>query len=56
MHDRERIPKSIVEKYQDTIFFMVDIYQCLMEVVEPHIIQIIPMGYEVGEQILELYA
>lgn len=35
MHDRERIPKAIVEKYQDTIFFMVDTDQYLMEVIKP---------------------
>lgn len=35
MHDRERIPKIIVKKYKDTICFMVDTDQCLMEEVEP---------------------
>lgn len=55
MHERERIPNSIVQKYQDTICFMVDTDQCLMEVVEPGTSWIMPMGYEVDEQILELY-
>lgn len=56
MHDREMIPKFIVEKYQDSICFMVDINQCLMEAVEPQTIWIMLMGYEVEEKILELYA
>lgn len=56
MHEREMIPKSIVDKHQDTIYFMVDIDQCLMEVVEIRTSWILPMGYEVEEKILELYA
>lgn len=56
MQVRERIPKSVVEKYQDTICFMVEIDQCLMEVVETRTAQIMPMGYEVEEQILEMYS
>lgn len=55
MQARERIPTSIMEKYKDTIFFMVDIDQCLMEAAEPKTIWIMPMGYEVEERILELY-
>lgn len=47
MQSRERIPKEIVEKYEDTICFMVDIDQCLMEVVELKTTWIMPMGYEV---------
>lgn len=34
---------------------MVDTDQCLMEVVEPRIVWIMPMGYKVDEQIHELY-
>lgn len=56
MHERERIPKSILEKYQNTICFMVDTNQYLMEVVDPQISWIMPMRYEVDEKILELYA
>lgn len=55
MQARERIPTSIVEKYNDTIYFMVDIDQCLMELVDPRIVWIMPMGSEVEEHILELY-
>lgn len=56
MHERETIPMSILEKYQDTICFMVNIDECLMKVVEPRTSWIIPIGYEVEEKILELYA
>lgn len=56
MQAREIIHTSIVEKYNDTICFMVDIDQCLMEAVDPIIVWIMPMGYEVEEHILELYA
>jgi len=34
---------------------MVDTDQCLMEEVEPRIVWIMPMGYEVDEKILELH-
>lgn len=56
MHDRERIPKAIIEKYANSICFTVDIDQRLMEVVEPHTSWILPMAYEVDGQVLELYA
>lgn len=35
---------------------MVEVDQCLMEAVKPRTICIMPMGYEVEEQILEMYA
>lgn len=53
MQARERIAKLVVEKYKDTICLMVEIHQCLMEAVEPRIVWIMPMGYEVDSQILE---
>jgi len=56
MHSRERITKSVVEKYKNEIYFMVDTNQFLMEVVEPRIVWIMPMGYEVDEKILDMYA
>jgi len=37
------------------VCFMVDNDQCLMEAVEPRIVWIRPMGYEVDEKILELH-
>lgn len=33
MQSRERITKEIIEKYDDTICFIMEIDQCLMEVV-----------------------
>lgn len=56
MQNRERIPKEIVEKYQDTIHFMVETGQCLMEFVELRTSWIMPMGYEVKGHVLEAYA
>lgn len=53
---KERIPKEIVEKYEKTIFFMVDKDQCQMEVVEPRKIWIMPMAYEVDSIMLEAYS
>lgn len=55
MQRRERIPKEIVEKYEDTICFMVDTHHWLMEVVEPRTTWILPMGYEVEIHILDAY-
>lgn len=56
MQRREIIPKEIVEKYGDTICFMVDTNQCLMEAIEPRTSWILPMGYEVEVHILDAYA
>lgn len=55
MQRRERIIKEIVEMYQDTIFFMVETNQCLIEVIEPRTSWIMPMGYEVEGHVLEAY-
>lgn len=54
--DRERIPKEVVEKYENSIGFMVDKDQCHMEEIEPRTVCILPMGYEVDAQKLEVYA
>lgn len=56
MKMRYRIPKSIVEKYKDTICFMVETDTTCMEAVEPRTKWIHPLGYEVEEPILEAYA
>ena len=40
-----RIPESIVEKYKDNIFFMVETDSTCMEVVEPRTKWIHPLGY-----------
>lgn len=53
---RERIPKEVVEKYVNSICFTVDKDQCHMEAVEPRTAWILPMGYEVDAQTLEVYA
>lgn len=56
MQMRYRIPESIVEKYKDSICFMVETDTTCMEAVEPRIKWIHPLGYEVEEPILEAYA
>lgn len=56
MQGRERIPKDIIEKYENTICFMVDKDQCHMEAVEPRTVWILPMEYEVDEITLDTYA
>lgn len=50
MHERERIPKKMIEKYKDEIIFMVSIDECIIKVVEPRIVWILAMGYEIIEQ------
>lgn len=56
MQMRYKISESIVEKYKDTICFMVEIDTTCMEVVEPRTKWIHPLGYEVEEHVLESYA
>lgn len=56
MQGRERIPKATVENNENTICFMVDKEQCHMEPVEPRIVWILSMGYEVDEITLDAYA
>lgn len=50
------VPNEIVEKYEDSICFMVEIDQCLMEAVESRTSWIMPMGYEVEGHVLDMYA
>ena len=52
---RFRIPPSLVEKYNDDIFFMVETDVTYMEAVEPRLKFIAPMGYEKIEQLIEEY-
>lgn len=47
LRKRERVPKHIVDKYSNEIYFMVKKDKTLMEVVKPRKIWIIEMGYEV---------
>lgn len=56
MKSMVRIPKKIVEKYKDTICFMVNKDECMIEAVQPRIIWIMPMGYEVDVATLDGYA
>lgn len=49
MQMRYMIPKSIVEKYKDSIYFMVETDTTCMEAVEPRTKWIHPLGYEVEE-------
>lgn len=56
MKNRFWIPKSIIDKYKDTIYFMVNNDECMMDVVQPRIIWIMPMGYEVDKDTLYAYA
>lgn len=56
MQRRYRIPISIVEKYKDSISFMVEIDITCMEVVESRTKWIQPLGYKVEEHIIEAYA
>lgn len=55
MQMRYRIPENIVEKYKDTICFMVETDTTCMEAVEPRTKWIHPLGYEVKDPILEAY-
>ena len=45
----------MVEKYKDEICFMVEADITSMEVVEPRVKFIEPMGYEISEEIIEGY-
>lgn len=56
MKNKIRIPKEVVEKYVDTICFMVDKDQYYTEAVEPRTVWIMSMGYGVPVQTLEAYA
>lgn len=47
MKERYRIPENIVEKYEDTICFMVENDCVFFEAVEPRMKWCYPMGYKV---------
>lgn len=53
---RYKILENIVEKYKDTICFMVETNTTCIEEVEPRTKWIYPLAYEVEEPILESYA
>lgn len=43
MHKRERIPTSIVKKFKENIFFLVDTDCCIIQAVQPKTFWIPPM-------------
>lgn len=55
MNDRERICKSLVEKYANDITLLVSTNECIIEVVEPGKIWIEPLGYEIVKDEIERY-
>lgn len=55
MSSRSRIPQSLVEKYKNDICFMADTNFTYIEVVEPRIEFIDPLGYEISEVEIEGY-
>lgn len=56
MKQRERIPQSIVDKYDKQICFVIKRDEIWMEAVKPRPFWVIEMGYEVESNILEYYA
>lgn len=53
---RVRISGDIVKKYEDDIYFIIKVDQCIMEAVEPRQEEVEPMGYEVMYDMLDGYA
>lgn len=54
MKERYRIPEETVEKYKDTIYFMVETDCVCFEVVEPRKKWCYPIGYEVSPEVLTM--
>lgn len=55
MKQRQRISREVVEKYKDTICFMVETDSTCFEVVEPRVKRCPPMGYEVSAKLIIPY-
>lgn len=55
MRARERLPQSIVDKYDKKIYFVIKWDETWMEVVIPRTVWVTEMGYEVDLPILETY-
>ena len=53
MKERLTIPPTLIEKYKEEICFMVKIDFTCMEVVDPRVKFIEPMGYEMSIEVLE---
>lgn len=56
MNQRYIIPPSMVEKYKDDLCFMVETDNTCMEVVEPRVKFIEPIGYEMSAELIKGYA
>lgn len=56
MHQRERIPTGIFQKYKDTVYFLVDIDCRIILAVEPQTFWVLVMAYEIGVDIAKIYA
>lgn len=52
---RYRIMREIIEKHEDSMYFMVIINDYLMEAMDPTTSVKMPMGYEVDPLLLEAY-
>lgn len=55
MRERFRIPRSMTYKYKEDIYFMVDTNFTYIEEVEPHMMYVEPLGYEIIEEEIERY-
>lgn len=56
MKTRERLPQSVVHKYDKEIYFVIKKDETWMEVVLPRTIWVTEMGYEADVNIIETYA
>ena len=56
MKQMYKIPPLMVQKYKDDLCFMVETDNTCMEVVEPRVKFIEPMGYEMSAKLIEGYA
>lgn len=56
MHAREHIPTEVVNQYEKTICFIVDIDTYMMQALVPRTTWVLPMGYEVDKDLLISYA
>lgn len=53
---RFRIPENCVEKYRDSITFLVDTDNCFMEAMMPQNFRLTNLGYEISAEECMLYA
>ena len=53
MRERYRVPPPMVEKFKDDICFMIDIGFTYIEVVEPRMLYVEPLGYDILEGEIE---